>query len=595
MKTHYFKILLYLISLFFVEDVQSQYLDSLGVIDSKYDSILKSDGEAMNTLFYKHDNDVLINNLGPYGSPFYYPTTFFLHKKNLIKKPNSFNEKLYKLSGFRPYSNITFINASRKEQQFSIKHVQEFGKLLVLDFVFFKSSSPGAYLNQEANNTVFTGTLKYTSKKGNYDITFSNGIFKNFYQENGGLFDTENYELSVFDDARTYPVNLNSSNSFKKKYNYQLEQRLDLFKINSDSISKDIIYLKHKIGYTTQQKVFFDEDPFSNIYNNIYLDSAATIDSIYNNCFSNTAFVGYRNNDFSVEIFGEYEQNKYSQSFGIDTLYNNLYVGIGSSFIKENFNAEFITKYGLDGYVKGDIESEILLSYNKEKYDLNGGLIYFLNEPVLKFKNYTSNHFIWNNPNFDKQSVLGLNINFKLKEMQIEFKAETKLLTNTLYYDSLAIASQDDGTASISSFSLAKNYKLLNFHFRTAFIYQLTSDQLLFPLPQIVGRQVLYYQKMIFKGAMKFQMGLGFSYSTNYFGYAYMPAINEYTKQSGGTELGYYPRVDVFINTQLKRAQIFLKYEHFNAGRSLQKSYITPGYAPMSKSLKFGVSWNMFD
>ena len=133
MKTHYFKILLYLISLFFVEDIQSQYLDSLGVIDSKYDSILKSDGEAMNTLFYKHDNDVLINNLGPYGSPFYYPTTFFLHKKNLIKKPNSFNEKLYKLSGFRPYSNITFINASRKEQQFSIKHVQEFGKLLYLD------------------------------------------------------------------------------------------------------------------------------------------------------------------------------------------------------------------------------------------------------------------------------------------------------------------------------------------------------------------------------------------------------------------------------------------------------------------------------
>ena len=94
---------------------------------------------------------------------------------------------------------------------------------------------------------------------------------------------------------------------------------------------------------------------------------------------------------------------------------------------------------------------------------------------------------------------------------------------------------------------------------------------------------------------MQFQIGLGFSYSTNYFGYAYMPAINEYTKQTGSTEMGFYPRLDLFINTQLKRAQIFLKYEHFNAGKSLQESYIAPGYAPMSKSLKFGVSWNMFD
>ena len=94
---------------------------------------------------------------------------------------------------------------------------------------------------------------------------------------------------------------------------------------------------------------------------------------------------------------------------------------------------------------------------------------------------------------------------------------------------------------------------------------------------------------------MKFQIGLGFSYSTNYFGYAYMAPINEYTIQGGGTEMGFYPRLDLFINTRIKRAQIFLKYEHFNAGRSLQKSFIAPDYAPMVKSLKFGVSWNMFD
>ncbi|NQX99169.1 MAG: hypothetical protein HRT73_15020, partial [Flavobacteriales bacterium] len=243
---------------------------------------------------------------------------------------------------------------------------------------------------------------------------------------------------------------------------------------------------------------------------------------------------------------------------------------------------------------ENDLESEMMLSYGKDKYKLTVGATYFLNEPDLKFINYTSNHFKWSNTFFEKQSTLGFNVIFKLKELQLEFKAESKLLNNTLFYDSLAIANQDKNNASITSFSLAKDYKLLNFHFRTVFIYQITSDELLFPLPEIIGRQVLYYQKHIFKGNLQFQFGLGFSYSTDYLGYAYMPAINEFYVQQK-TTLGYYPKIDVFINTHLKRAQIFLKYEHINAGGSLPKSYAVPGYPPMAKSLKFGVSWNMFD
>ncbi|MBL4594773.1 MAG: hypothetical protein JKX68_13305 [Flavobacteriales bacterium] len=181
-----FKILFTLIIFFFACRVQAQNLDSLSIIDSKYDSILRSDGESMSTLFYKHQNDVLINNLGPFGSSFYYPTTFYFLKKNLIEKQDPFNTKLYSLSGFRPYTNITYINASRKEQQFSIKHIQQFGKLLFFDFDFNKLSSPGAYSNQEANNTSFIGALKYQSKKGNYEVKFSTGIYRNFYEENGG-------------------------------------------------------------------------------------------------------------------------------------------------------------------------------------------------------------------------------------------------------------------------------------------------------------------------------------------------------------------------------------------------------------------------
>lgn len=594
MVNTYLKILFTIFIFFFACKIQAQDLDSLSVIDSKYDSILRSDGESMNTLFYKHKHDVLINNLGPFGSAFYYPTTFSLYKKNLIKRTDAFNEKLRKLSGFKPYTNITYINASRKEQQFSIKHVQGFGKLLFFDFDFKKISSPGAYVNQEANNTTFEGRLNYQSKNDNYEITFSNGIYRNFYMENGGLLDIKEYENSLFDDERNYLVNLESSNSFLKKYTYHLEQRLDLFKWNSDSLGKKKVYIKHQISYTSQQKVFFDNDPLSTIYNDIYFDSVATVDSIYRNNISNTGFIGFGYNYFAFELFGQYDQKEYLQNLGVSSIYHNTYGGFASRLKNKLLTVEVIGKYCVDGYAKGDIESNLILSYDKDKYAINGGVSYFLNEPDLKYVYYNSNHFIWKNIDLEKPSVLGFNFNFKLKKLKIEFAAESKLLNNTLYYDSLSIANQDKNTASISTFSLAKDYRLLNFYFRTAFIYQLTSDKLLFPLPEMVGRQVLYYQKYIFKGALKFQFGVGLSYSTTYYGYAYMPAINEFYVQQN-YKVGYYPKIDVFINTHLKRAQIFLKYEHFNAGKSLHKSNAVPGYPPMAKSLKFGVSWNLFD
>jgi hypothetical protein len=595
MKNTCFKILFPFIAIFVFTNIQAQELDTLSVINAEYESILNSDYQEMDILFYKHQNDVLINNMGPFGSPSYYPTTFNLLNKKLLKQKSLIDSKLDNLSGYKPYSNVTYINASRKEQHFYLTHVQELGKLLHLNFDFKKISSPGIYLNQEANTNLFEGSLKYRTKNDNYEIKFSNRIYRNFFQENGGLKDPEQYELKLFDDERNYSVNLSSSNSFFKKYNYELEQRLDLFQFNIDSTRQNGLYLKHMISYTTQQRVFYDIDSSSTYYNNFYFDPVSSIDSIFENNMSNIGFVGGRFRNVSIELFGQYDQLNYTQSFGLDTSFHNLYVGGGSSFCINNIKFNLLAKYGVHGYIKGDFDGEIVVVKENDKFSFDGGIGYFFNEADLKFKKYSSNHFKWENNNLLKQSLLDINFQIKLKQIGLHFKSSAKVINNTLFYDSLSIAFQDSSQAMISSFLLAKDYRLWRFHFRTAVVYQLTSDELLFPIPNIVGRQVLYYQKQIFKGSMKFQCGMSFSYATNYLGYGYMPAIGEFTKQGGRTEMGFYPRVDLFINTHLKRAQIFLKYEHFNSGRSLQKSYLAPGYPPMGKSLKFGVSWNMFD
>jgi len=587
-------IFILIVVLFNSANVVAQNNDSLSMLNAMYDTLISSSENEMNVLFYKHKKDLLINNLGPFGSPHYYPSTFVLKENSLIDSDNEIQGRLNEIKGFKPYTNITYINASRKEQQFSINHYQEISSNVFFDFDFMKLSSPGAFVNQEANTTFFNGNIKIKSKKENYGLNLFAYVDRKFYQENGGLTNIDSYEKSMFDDDQNYQVNLINSNAFDKNYMYGFEQQLDLFKIKKDSNALSKVYLKNRTSYSTTQKVFYDNDPLSNIYNNLFIDSVLYVDSIYSENISNTVFLGYKKGTAFFELFGQYDLKKYEQNFGIEADYHNSYLGVYSNYQFKKIQVEGIAKYGITGYRESDIESHVNLKTENKRYKLTSSIKYFLREPDLKFVSYTSNHFKWSNTSFQKESNLSFNGNIELKKLKLNIEIETKLLNNLLYYDSLAQANQGSKNLNITSFSLSKKYRLLNFYFRSALVYQLTSDEYLLPLPELVGRQIVYYQKKIFKGALKFQMGVGLSYSTNFYGYAYMPAINEFYAQRN-TSLGEYPQLDVFINTHLKRAQIFLKYEHINAGGNLVKAYSVPGYPILNKSLKFGVSWNMFD
>lgn len=45
----------------------------------------------------------------------------------------------------------------------------------------------------------------------------------------------------------------------------------------------------------------------------------------------------------------------------------------------------------------------------------------------------------------------------------------------------------------------------------------------------------------------------------------------------------------------LKEPQVFLKYEHFNAGWNNYDFYATANYPALGSSLKFGIVWNLVD
>ncbi|MEI6822553.1 MAG: putative porin [Bacteroidota bacterium] len=58
---------------------------------------------------------------------------------------------------------------------------------------------------------------------------------------------------------------------------------------------------------------------------------------------------------------------------------------------------------------------------------------------------------------------------------------------------------------------------------------------------------------------------------------------------------GNYLYCDLFINLQIKRANVFLKYQHLNKGFTNYNYYVMPHYPAQDAALKIGIQWRFWD
>ncbi|MGM0377560.1 MAG: putative porin, partial [Bacteroidota bacterium] len=73
-----------------------------------------------------------------------------------------------------------------------------------------------------------------------------------------------------------------------------------------------------------------------------------------------------------------------------------------------------------------------------------------------------------------------------------------------------------------------------------------------------------------------------------------MPATGQFFNQRE-RKTGDYPVVDPFVTFHLKRANIFVKYDHVNQGFPGNDYFHTIGYPVNPRGVRFGLSWNFYD
>ena len=515
-----------------------------------------------------------------------------------------------------PFTSVFFASGIGKQHLFKMVHTQNVKNNWNFAVLMNRESFEGIFLEEEARMTNIGISTIYEGK-GDHYVLQANFIINDIVnQESGGLTSTTDYEEEVKDiDRYASPVKLNGAEFQKRDFGIHLVHGLNLgssteIKINDSTTRKEFkpfARLSHTLDARTEWYLYSD-DVISHsssdtlIYENYYDSLFATRDSTSASYFENGVMLSI------LKLLSKSNKRNYRIDLGIKHQYIDLYRENKHSFMNNiithakifetesnKYDLNLGGYYVVDGPNKNDLLGTLYYSRNigvdssgKAKNEIDLELYYGKREPNDFHIQYYSNHFFWNN-NFLKTSSYGAKTNYVNNPLGIKIDANYSYISNYLYMDEMTTPKQLSSKITYMALTLEKKLKLGRFHFNNKIKYQYTDNDTL-RIPEWITNHTFYYEKIIFKKAMKLRLGVDAIYISDYFSNAFMPVTNQFyfqDKQSTGDQL----ILNLFVSFRIKQARAFIKYQNLNGKFSDRIYYATPDYAIVKGSFHFGLNW----
>jgi hypothetical protein len=537
----------------------------------------------------------------------------------------------------RPYTRVGFTTAGpqrKNEKIISLLHTQNIDPGFNIGFLYDNISSDGHYRRQTAK----TNALSFFSNLKRDRYLFHAHASINTVQafENGGLMDVEDLrraELGTEDlfvhleNAKTELKN--SSLFFIHKFQLLGKTATDSVKKSDDPMTLPGMRIGHIFNYNRSMRSYNDIiSPASEFYPDYYINPEKTTDSAY-----------YRNlrNDFFIEMpelriksfsFGadagishELMMNGYSIIpdtsfvFGstqlidnqeIDTIIkrfeknnnSNLSVfGQAATALTERVSIHGSLRYFFAGYRFNDFEFTAKGVFNiplfKQDVILEPEMKQLFYTPSFFLKNFSSNHFIWNN-NFTqvKQSSFGGEL--IIPALRLKAAAKLYLISDYVFFNKEAVPEQMSEGIEIFTASVDKDFRFWRFNLRSRLALQKSTNRTVIHFPEFISYNSFTFTQELFKKALTVQAGIDIYYNSPYYVPAYQPATSQFYLQNE-TKYGGYPYIDGFLNFLIKRTRIFIKAEHVNSRYSNQDYFTALGYPRNGMVTRFGLIWNFYD
>jgi hypothetical protein len=528
-----------------------------------------------------------------------------------------------------PFTSLYFVSAGQKEQLFRAIHTQNIKKNWNVGVNFNRGDSKGFYARQRGDNLNVAVFSWYQSPSKRYNM-WASAIFNTMRAyENGstvatGLFDPDYSKIA----REAEPVNLSDSRNLYRKNTVFLKQTYYVGRIDTSANVNNAVLPTNKVSYTFE----YNNDSFD-FYKNGTDVNHVLPPGIASTIFTNdSTHVQHIKNEFIYSFFlrpknSSVIKNELKVDAGIrHDYYKHEYFGIkqdATNYERSRFAYQNITILGAAGYrfsnnidfnldvqqiLQGEnagdylyeAKSKILLGKTIGRIELGA---YVQNQsPAAIFNYYHGNHYQWTNSDFKNTKIANLSFNYINDKYGFTAGAKYFLTSNYVYFaadhsngTTAILPKQATADISLIRLDVSKKTRFGKFVMENYIAYQKTDKNAVLRTPELYTYNSIYFDNIFFK-VLKANVGFDVRYNSEYANYLYSPATAQfYIDERNPTNLASKPVIDVFFKANLKRANIFVKYDFVNQGL-FQPGYYTVNRYPMQDALlKFGVSWNFYD
>jgi hypothetical protein len=569
-------------------------------------------------------NNQFYANLGNPGSATY-PLLFKLNPSpNFRFRSDVFEPYVLKDDSIKfyisksPFSHLMYHMGPAKEQKFNITFSQRIGNGIYLGLNARFSNAPGIYLRQRAFNAggTFYAAFLYPTQRYGAILTYRTDRSLNY--ENGGISDITRFTQNLEPKRKVIGVNLSDATNRSKSNGFVVQQYFNILKstvtrkIDTATIlvprkfdAGRIVYTMRysRTGTAYEDNSSLSKTNFYSFYPSYFNDTIQVFDSIklthFENCFVYSNEVpDTLGKSFPLQYsFGiKFQTDKLRRDTTmLDVFRQSVPFGMLKGIIRRKTFFKASGFLVLGGYKSGDysLDGSFYQFFGKQNHKAYLNVSKGMMHPDYYFNNYYTDYFKtkWDN-SFGIQDYIKGEFGVILKGF--DMKASYTRLTNYVYLNQEVLPKQYRNALTVLSAHVSKEFRLKHW-ITTVYVagQQITPDSIL-QLPAFIGKLSLCYDVVLFNNALHSQIGVTGTYHSQWYQDAYMPALRAFYRQNSYLS-GNYPYLDVFININIKRARLFVKYEHFNAALMNYNYILVPDYPQADAAFKFGISWLFFD
>ena len=500
----------------------------------------------------------------------------------------------------------------KNETFLDVWHTQNITPFWNAGFRYNLISSDGRYMNQKAKAYNFSIFSSYEKERWliNFFLNQNNGHFN----ENGGISDKKFIRDTTL-NAENVPVNLSNVKNTYRNFNFYTLLQYNIGKRKETVRGKDTLQsypakalfsatIEDNIHRFKESSVNFDFFPFT------YLDSTA-----------NTDFQGNHVYDFSTKlVVNEHPKYKYLPGIyagldfkyldytgrtGLDSLhakktekYNGTWLTGGIFNVDDSalFNFDANAKICLLGDYIGNFEIQGFIKqyFNKNKSSYIQANALVESKAVNHFfAGYVGNHDIWET-DFKDTKTINIEGRYVNEKLRTEIGVGWSNIIDYVYFDTTAMPLQTSKALIVLTAWGKQVFKAGHFHFDQTLYFQKSTQKDILSLPAISLYSHNYYENAFFNKVLKFIIGVDLFYNPKFYADNYSPSTMQFYNQRK-EKTGGYPKLDVFLNVRIKRADFFLKYEHLNYYFTNGEYFSALDYPINPAMFKFGLKWNFYN